>query len=406
LFTVGYTAGTFEDSAIEAQSLPTGQRKTLVRGGYFARYVPSGHLLYVRQGTLYAAPMDLKRLELTGPSIPVVEGVAVNAITGFAQVDFSQTGTLVYMEAKGLKLTLTWLENTGQTRPFPAAPTEYNGPLRFSPDGKRLAVSIADGGKANIWVYEWERGNTNRLTFGDGFDTFPVWSPDGKHIVFSSTVEESKWNLFQIRADGAGEPVRLTDSKNNQFARSFSPDGKRLVFTETDPKTGGDIWTLPLDGVESDHPKVGKPEPFLVTPASEISPMISPDGHWLAYLTDESGRSEVYVRPFPGSSATKWQISTAGGTTPVWSKKGSELFYLSHEGIMVANYTTTREAFAHATPRLWASKKDSGDYFDIAPDGKRLVVEQPETSEAKGPVHATFLLNFFDELRRKAPTGK
>ena len=162
--------------------------------------------------------------------------------------------------------------------------------------------------------------------------------------------------MYWMRADGAGEAVRLTESKNPQFAFSFSPDGKRLAFAEVDPHTNVDLWTLPLEGAESDHPKAGKPEPFLVTPFNEMVPMISPDGHWLAYYSDESGRDEVYVRPFPGPGG-KWQISTAGGDKPVWSKKAHELFYRSGEGMMVASYTTNGEAFvAEQTPVVGREK--------------------------------------------------
>ena len=208
--------------------------------------------------------------------------------------------------------------------------------------------------------------------------------------------------MYWIRADGAGQAVRLTESKNSQFAFSFSPDGKRLAFVEIDPHTNLDLWTLPLEGAESDHPKAGKPEPFLVTSFNEMAPMISPDGHWLAYNSDESGRDEVYVRPFPGPGG-KWQISTAGGERPVWSKKAHELFYRSDEGMMVASYTTTPEAFIASKPRFWAAKKNLGRFFDLAPDGNRFVVGQEEGSEQTAPTHATILLNFSDELRRRAP---
>jgi serine/threonine-protein kinase len=160
-----------------------------------------------------------------------------------------------------------------------------------------------------------------------------------------------------------------------------------------------------MEGAESEHPKVGKPERFLRTQFNELNPMISPDGRWLAYQSDESGRYEVYVLPFlrPGGQRL---ISTAGGYRPVWSKKGPELFYRSSEGMMVAGYAASGEAFVRGKPRLWASKKDLGTFFDPAPDGKRFAVVQEEGSEKTGPTHVTFLLNFFDELRRRAPASK
>lgn len=231
-----------------------------------------------------------------------------------------------------------------------------------------------------------------------------MWSPDGKHIVVNSTRLGAQLNLFWMRADGAGEAVRLTESKNAQVPTSFSPDGKRLAFMEVSPQTKYDLWTLSLEEVENDHPKPDKLDPFLVTPFNEHRPMISPNGRWPAYPSDESGRYEVYVRPFPGPGG-RWQISIGGGDRPVWSKKRPELFYRSGEGMMMASYTTTGEAFAPNKPRLWARKKDLGQFFDLAPDGKRFAVVQSEDSGQTGPTHVTFLLNFFDELRRRAPAS-
>jgi len=402
LFTALRTTGSFEEAAIVVQSLRTGERKTLVRGGYYGRYAPSGHLLYLHQGTLYAAPMDVKRMKLAGQATPAIEEVVGDpGNTGLAQVDFSRSGTLVYMRGKPPRQTLAWLDSSGQTQPLRSTAEEYYGSARFSPDGKRLALSVGEGGNRNIWVYEWERDTMTRLTFTPGFEAYPVWSPDGKHIVFGSS-RQGAVNLYWMRADGAGEAVRLTESKNDQQPFSFSPDGKRLAFQEASPQTNFDLWTLPLAETESDHPRPGKPEPFLVTPFDERRPMISPDGHWLAYVSDESRRYEVYVRPFPGPGG-KWQISNGGGSMPKWSKKAPELFYRSSEGMMVASYTTNGEAFVAGKARLWAGRKDLSIFFDLAPDGKRFAVVQPALSEQQGPPHVTVLLNFFDELRRRVP---
>jgi len=352
------TMGTFEQAIIEAQSLRTGERKTLLRGGYYGRYLPSGHLLYMHGGTLYAAPMDVKRLTLTGSPVPVIDEVAGGADIGLAQMDISRSGTLVYVQGKARKTTLTWLDGTGQTRPLRATPAEYEPSLHFAPDGHRLALSLTERGNDDLWVYDLDRDTMTRLTF-TGSDGIPAWSPDGKHIVFSSTRGGGSDSLYWMRADGGGEVVRLTEAKHPQFAFSFSPDGKRLAFAELDPQTNVDLWTLPLEGAESDHPKAGEPEPFLVTPFNEMMPMISPDGHWLAYYSDESGRDEVYVRPFPGPGG-KWQISTAGGDKPVWSKKTRELFYRSSEGMMVASYTANVEAFVASKPHnAWPRQSSS-----------------------------------------------
>ncbi|MGH9651584.1 MAG: hypothetical protein ACRD3I_14095, partial [Terriglobales bacterium] len=263
----------------------------------------------------------------------------------------------------------------------------------------------------DLWVYEWERDTMTRLTSSPGFNGAPVWTPDGKHIAFASQKHGGARNIYWIRADGAGEAQRLTESKYAQAPRSFSPDGKRLAFAEHSPETGGDVWTLPLEGGDSDHPKPGKPEPFLRTPFTEGYPSFSPDGRWLAYASNESGSSQVYVRPFPGSGG-KWQVSTGGGTMPVWSRQGRELFYGTEDSrIMVAAYTAQGDAFVPGKPRLWSEKRFTdpsfGPNFDLAPDGKRFaVLLAPEAAgEQKAPTRLTFILNFFDEIRRRAPSG-
>ena len=401
LFTVNTTTAGFDDASVEAQWLRTGERKTLLRGGYYGRFVPSGHLLYVRQGTLYAVPMDAKRLELTGPARPVTEEVASHVASGGAQIDVGGAGTLVYIREKASKQTMVWLDSTGHTQPLRKAPAEYLGTPRFSPDGNRLALTVMEGGNTDLWVYEWERDRLTRLTFAPGLDASPVWSPDGKSIVFMSTRHGGAANLYWMRADGAGEVVRLTESNNGQYPSSFSPDGKWLAFAEQNPQTNLDLWTLPLAEVESGHPKPGKPGPFLVTQYNEAWPVISPDGRWLAYESDESGNEEIYVRQFPGPGG-KWRVSTGGGNLPVWSKKGRKLFYQSAEGIMVADYTTTDATFAANKPQLSAEKKSLGG-FDLAPDFERFAVLQSEAPDQKAPTQVVFLLNFFDELRRLAP---
>jgi Tol biopolymer transport system component len=386
------------------QSLRTGERKTLVRGGYYGRYVLSGHLLYVSKGALYAAPMDVKRMELTGPAVQVVDEVAGDSRYGFAPVDVALNGTLAYVREKGIvRQTLVWLDGTGRIKPLRAVARNYLT-LAFAPDGKRLAVVMNVDGNFDVWVCEWKRDVMTRLTFASGVDYAPVWTPDGKHLVIASERHGGVPNLYWTRADGAGEAVRLTESKSRQNPMSFSPDGKRLAFQEESSQTQWDLWTLPLEEVESDHPKPGKPEPFLVTQYNEGHPMISPDGRWLAYGSDESGSDEVYVRRFPEAGG-KLQISTSGGRCPVWSKKGQELFYGSDQGIVAVNYTTRGEGFVASKPRLWAEKKDLGS-FDLSPDSQQFAVVQEVESKEKSPIHVTFLLNFFDELRRKVPAGR
>jgi serine/threonine-protein kinase len=393
-----------QDNRIVVLSLKTGQIKTLLRGGYFGRYVPTygstGHLLYAHEGAVFALPFDPVRLESKGTASPVLDDLAAE------QFDFSSTGTLVYRGGKAPEQTypIVWLDSSGKTEPLLAAPGAYGDP-RFSPDGQRLAV-INGPGNYDIFVYDLKRETMARLTFAAQDVKHPVWTPDGKHIAFSA-----RGGIFWIRSDGGGEKQRLIESKGQLFSDSFSPDGRRLAYSELNPKTGADLWTIPLDLSDPDHPKPGKPEPFLQTPGQEFAAKFSPDGHWIAYYSDESGRNEVYVRPFPGPGG-KWQISSGGGKLPVWSSAARQLFYQTLDAhIMVVDYTATDDSFSAEKPRLWSATpiRNMGIVnSDLAPDGKRFAVfPLPEASaEDKGAVHVTFLLNFFDELRRRAPAGK
>lgn len=403
LFTAVSTNANIPDATIDVQSLRTGERKTLVREGYYGRYVPSGHLVYMHGRTMYAAPMDLKRLALTGPGVPVVGDVATSSVWGTAEMDFSRSGTLLYARRKPDSKRLMWLDNTGRIQLLRATGEEYNPAVRLSPDGKRLALAVAGSDSVDVWVYDWQRNAMTRLTFGS-HDWWPIWSPDGKHIAYMSAKHGEAANLYYVRTDGAGEPVRLTESKNRQIPYSFSPDGKRLAFFEFNPQTQTDIWTLPLDDPGSDNPKAGRPEPFLVTPFDERAPMISPDGRWLAYESNESGRNEVYVQSFP-SATGKWQVSMGGGDRPVWSRRAQQLFYRNTEGIMVTRYSVRGGAFAANKTQLWVAKKDLGMYFDLAPDGKRFVIVQADESQNRGPEQVMLLENFFDELRRRSSTA-
>ena len=245
----------------------------------------------------------------------------------------------------------------------------------------------------------------------------PVWTPDGKRIVFESQ-GTGKFSLQWIRADGAGEAQRLLESKNRLRPYSFSPDGKRLAFSEQNAGSSMDIWTLPLDTSDPEQPKPGKPELFLGTPFAELEPAFSPDGRWIAYTSTESGRSEVYVRPFPAGGpfgSGRSTISTGGGALPIWSRDGRELFYEGLDNrIMSAAYTAKGDSFAAGKPGPWSNTQLADIAapwnLDLAADGKRFVVavwpRVDSAGEPKASVHVTFLLNFFDEVQRRIPVGK
>jgi Tol biopolymer transport system component len=407
LFTASTTGG-YDAANIDVTSLADHRTRTLVRGGTFGRYLPSGHLVYVNRGTLFAVPFDLDRLEVRGTPAPVLDQVGYNAGVGSAQLDFSQTGTLIYRSggAGGALLTVAWLDGAGKAQPLLAKPGAYGRPS-LSPDEQQLAVDVTEESGTDIWLYDLKRDTMTRLTF-TGNNQFPVWSPDGRYIVFRAVGA----GAYVTRSDGAGKAQPLIQSKNLQGSWSFTSDGKQLAFHEQDSKTSYDLWTVPIvsDGAGL---RAGKPEVFLQTPSDERAPAFSPDGRWLAYMSDESGTYQIYVRAFPDKGG-KWQISNSGGAYPMWSRNGHELFFEALDNhIMVTAYTVKGDSFVADKPRTWSEKQLGGTInaaknVDLAPDGKRIVALMPvETAEGqKAQNHVIFLENFFDEVRRKVPVSK
>ncbi len=405
-------AGNFDSANIVVQPLPNGPRKVLLRSGYCCgRYLPSGHLVYLHDGTLFAAPFDLNRLELAGQPVPALEGVAGNPTTG-VQLAMAANGTLVYLPAVSDDVPISWIDRAGKTTPLRSAPANWSNPF-FAPDGRRIAMDIFDGTQVDVWIYDWARDALSRLTFDPSDDREPVWTPDGRWIVFGSTRDaKSAFNLYWQRADGAGEAQRLTDSKNSQYPASWHPSGKFLVFVEASSQSGNDLMFLPVEGDEASGRKPGKPTVFLNSPFNETYPMFSPDGRWLAYVSDESGRREMYVRPFPGPGG-KRQISTGGAWfEPRWSRTRRELFLTTpDQRIMVAPYTVDGDVFRADQPRPWSEarfmRRPRQVSIDLHPDGDRFALAPVvETETAAKQDKVVFIFNFFDELRRVAPVGK
>jgi Tol biopolymer transport system component len=407
LFTASGSISGMDNANIEAMSLKTGQIKVLQRGGYFGRYLPNGYLLYVHQGTLFGVKFDPDRLEMRGTPAPLLEDVADTAAMGGSEFDFSNTGTFVYAAGKSVAQAwrIGWLDNSGLIKPMFATPGKYTLP-RVSPDGRKVSFN---GDGQDIYIYDVDRDTVSRITFG-GHAHGAVWAPDGKHIVFESI--GTRFSLCWARSDGAGEPQKLRESPNNMAPWSFSPDGRRLAYFERIPRSG-DLLTLPLDLTDPEHPKAGEPEQFLHTPADELFPTFSPDGHWIAYQSNESGTNEVYVRPFPPRSGGKWQLSSGGGSFAFWSRHSRELFYLGpNNRIMAVDYAVDGDSFVPAKPRVWSETQLFSPglmNLDLAPDGKRFAVlyaPEPSGSE-KASVHVTVLLNFFDEVKRRiSATGR
>ena len=406
LFTASAITGNFENADIVLYSVATGQRKTLHRGGFHARYLPSGHMVYMHEGTLFGIPMDLGRMETTGQPTRVLDNVATNSGTGGAQFSFSQTGNLVYL-AGGTVLQdvyLDWMDREGKFTHLRQTPAQYFSPV-FSPDGKHLAFSAPAGGRNDIWIYAWQSDTLTRLTFDGESNSNPAWTPDGRRVTYSTVEKGSQSNIYWKRADGGGEVMQLTDSKRAKNPFSWRADGKVLAFTQLNPVTRWDIFTLSLQGSETSGWKAEEPKSFLNGAYDELDPTFSPDGRWLAYYSDESGTFEVYVRPFPGPGG-KWQISANGGMTPRWSANGKELFYHTLDNkLMVAEYTASGDSFNAGAPRQWSpgqfTARGPNRNFDVHPDGKRVMVMKTPDAEMPSISKVSFIFDFFEEIRRK-----
>lgn len=414
LFTAHNTGEGFDNARIAVYSMETGKQHTVAHGGSYGRYLASGHVMYMHEGTLFAVPFDLKRLAAAGKAVPVVEGVITDSSTGSAQYAVSESGTLLYVPGKsmGSVTEIQWLDDKGKTAPLRNAPASYDAP-QFSPDGTRLTMHLAEAGKRpDIYVYDWKRDTLTRLTFAAETDSVPVWTPDGRWIAYSSGRTGGAGNIYWSHSDGTGEAQRLTESKNLQFPGSWHPSGKFLAFVEFEPKTTIDIMILPMEGDEKSGWKPGKPTVFLNSPFAEMWPAFSPDGRWLAYTSNETGRNEIYVRPFPAGDG-KWQVSSDGGSHPTWSKNGKEIFFRGQTigKIMVAAYKTTGNSFQADKPKTWSETEIEVQFirnFALHPDGKRFaILKNPQGQSTEKHDKVVLVENFLDELRRiSAPEKK
>jgi serine/threonine-protein kinase len=405
LYTAHSLTGGYEDASLVMETLPNGPRKVVHRGGYHGRYLPSGHLVFIHQGTLFAAPFDLERMGLTGPPVPAIEGVLANSGNAGAQFSFSDTGTLVYVAGEGLASSpIHWLGRDGATTPLRDEAARWAHPC-FSPDGDRLAMTINDGTQWDIWIYEWSRDTLTRLTLDPADDGSPVWSPDGRHVVFFSNRGEKRVpNLYWRPSDGSGEVRRLTESESHQRPTSWHPSGRFLAFYEQSPPTVWDVKILEMEGDEASGWTPGTTTAFVESPFIERSPAFSPDGRFLAYDSNESGRFEVYVRPFPGPGG-KWQVSADGGVTPTWSRTRPELLFATEGGeIMVSSYTAAGDAFRSGRPVPWSEPRFqpgvTARSFDLHPDGERVALRRSYGETGDAPDSVIVVFNFFDELRR------
>ena len=396
LFAAFRGGGNWNNAQISVQSVGSGERRDLVQGGTHPRYATSGHLVYAQGGTLMAAPFDAQSLTVTGAPVPVQEGVLQSTFSGAAQYSFSGTGALVYvpLSVQATQRRLMWVSRSGVEQPVAAPARAYRGP-RLSPNGQEVAVAV-EGQETQVWLYKLSRDTLTRLTFQGSTNFNPNWTRDGKRIAFTSIGQGLRWQA----ADGSGGSEVL--SELGGAPNSWSPNGQLLAFDDSTSSTGQDIGVLHL----VDY----KVEQFLATPFNEGAAQFSPDGRWLVYVSNESGRNEIYAQPYPGPGG-KLQISTDGGGEPLWNPNGRELFYRSRDRMMAVDINT-QPSFSAGKPKVLftgqyqpSSSPVPNANYDISHDGQRFLMLKPGGQD-QAATQINVVLNWFEELKQKVPTGK
>jgi len=385
--------GTMLQAGTMLLSLETREKKIVVKDGKRARYVPTGHLVYTLAGAVQGAPFDLTTLDVTGDSVPVLDGVMLDSRYGTAQFAFSNDGLLVYVPGADMAKSIpVWVDRQGKAQPL-AVSAQIYGTFELSPDGKRLAAET----QSNVYIYDIGSGKGTRLTLEDS-NYRPIWTPDGKRVTFGRAREgQRKRSIFWKPVDGIGDAELLHSSQYLSLPYSWSPNGKQLAFCEIHPTTGNDIWVLPLEGDR-------QPELIVGTEFNEWGPVFSPDGRWIAYTSDKDGKYQVYVQPYPGMDRI-WQISDDFGLEPIWSPKGDELFYRNGDKWMVVSISSEPE-FSPGAPQLLFEglyNDVPGLSYDVTPDGQRFLVLKPEYDDSEvRELHV--VTNWFEELKRLVPS--
>jgi hypothetical protein len=376
---------------IAVLDLKTGKSQVIISQGTNPRYVEPGFVVFGRSGAILAAPFDPHGLKLLGQPFPVVERAMPDSAYGIEQFAVSRSGVLAYVAGTrtAVKRRIVLADRKGVSTTVTADANSYED-LSLSPDGREIAMTV-EGASWNIWVYHLDRGTLTRLTFeNDNRD--PLWTPDGKRVVYTS-LRNGLYGLYWRPADGSGPEELLSASKNWVFANSWSADGRFLAFGQQDAETGFDILILPVGGDR-------KPYPFVRSSFREWFGEFSPDGRWIAYESNESGRSEVYLRPFPGPGG-KWQVSTEGGARPEWSRDGRELFYFESDRMMRVT-VDSGHALAVGRPELLfpCNCLNSGRYYEVTPDAKHFLLIQ--NAQPVSPVaQINLVLGWGSELERQ-----
>ena len=403
LFTITALTGGLDAAQVAVLDLQSGTRRVLFRGGTHAHYLPSGHLIYGQAGTLRAVAFDLARLELRGTPVTVVPDVVTSSQGGVDAV-VAHDGTLAYLSVGGVAGTprsLVWVDRQGRETPIGAPPRPYFLPA-LSPDGTRLSV-FANDQEGDLWLWHLGRKTLTRLTVVPGRDVVQVWTPDSRRVIFSSERAGGR-NLFWQAADGTGAPERLLESANTHYPLAVSPDGRQLIFSDETAQTNIDMMVMELYGTR-------RVTPLVQSRFTERNGTISPDGRWLAYEADDSGRFEIYVRPYPDVNSGLSVVSTAGGTKPIWARSGQELIYVSPTGALMRVGVTRGPSWSATEPSVvvkegyFTNPVWWGRSYDVSAEGQQfLMIKEGGPDGTAPPTSLVVVQHWVEELKRLVPT--